>query len=168
MKKEIWRKVKGFPNYKISNRGKVVNVKTGKKLKAHISAGTSLAVSLSKNSKKYKKSLARLVLKHFTKKPPKFTPVHKDGNNQNNTLKNLKRGTRSEMLAARYRAKQKLRGIYTYKNGNFEKWRAAIQKNNKQITVGYFDTKKEAIVGYYNAYKKLYGVKPFSLKAKLK
>lgn len=165
--KTQWRKLKGFPNYKISNKGAIVNIKSGRQLSAFLTLQGTEAVCLSKNNRTTTKSLGRLVLKHFTKKPPRFTTVHLDGDLTNNKRSNLKRGTRSEAMLIARRAKAELRGISKWSIGN-KKWRAVLAYQGKVNTVGYFNTKKEAIKAYFGAYKNMHGVKPFNLKAKLK
>lgn len=159
----IWRYVKGYRNYKISNTGIVLNIKTGKKLKGYVWNGRKM-VSLTKNNITKNYTLGRLILKHFTKKPPKFYTVYKNGDLSNCNLKNLKRGTMSEARFIAARHKNKIRGVNKVSHGSRSYFRAYLSLGDgKTKTLGYFKTKKKAVLSHYQAYLKLYGVQPYQL-----
>lgn len=67
MLEELWQPVEGFPNYEISNYGRVVNVRTGYELKNWICGpgGRYLRVELSKDSLRRAFFLHRLVAREF-------------------------------------------------------------------------------------------------------
>ena len=100
MKKEIFKKIKGFENYEISNLGNVRAVKTGRIRKLRISTGYFDIAFYYKigEVRKWKSFLIhRLVAEAFLKNPENKPCVnHKDGNRKNNSIKNLEWVTYSE------------------------------------------------------------------------
>jgi hypothetical protein len=99
---EIWKVVKGFSNYEISDSGKVRNKDTKKHLAIFENGqGKVPSVCLRSSSGKRNISIARLVGEHFLLKSrsKSFTKVvHNDGNTHNNKAKNLKWGTLKEAV----------------------------------------------------------------------
>lgn len=90
--KEEWKKINGFPDYEISNYGKVKSYKNMKPivLKPALSMNYSY-VTLRKNKKQYHHNIHTLVLEHFKCKRPKGKScAHIDGNKLNNRIDNLK------------------------------------------------------------------------------
>lgn len=89
MEKEIWKEVKGFENYLVSNLG---NVKTkAGRLKAinYGSCGYGYLELWSKNKSKHFR-VHRLVAQHFLDNSDNLPQVnHKDGDKKNNKLSNL-------------------------------------------------------------------------------
>jgi len=94
---EIWKKIKGFPRYKISNKGRLLsflhlNYKRGR-LKGNPSIwGGYKNVVLIHNSKQRSFYIHRLVAMHFVpnKHPRKHNLVnHKNGNKLDNNYENL-------------------------------------------------------------------------------
>lgn len=67
MLEELWQPVEGFPDYEISNYGRVVNVQTGYELKNSICGpgGRYLRVKLSRNYLRRAFYLHRLVAREF-------------------------------------------------------------------------------------------------------
>jgi hypothetical protein len=166
MKKEIWKTIKAFKKYQISSFGRVRNKSTKYILKPHysVSGGAQISIQRTSVDKKTTRTVARLMMLAFKKKPPKFTPTFKDGDVKNLSLDNLKRGTRSENLLNIRRRKNKLRGVSKYNNPGMvtQKYRAYLSLGKmKSKTIGYFNTKKEANVAFFNAYKEYYGVVPY-------
>lgn len=111
--KEIWKSIQGFPNYKVSNRGRVkslsriyaiVHFRTGakvaKKTKERIIEGwvkrngrraIARMVALRREGKTYEMRVHCLVLTAFKgNKPDGFEGCHNDGNPLNNNLSNLR------------------------------------------------------------------------------
>lgn len=163
MKKEIWRTIKQNKRYQVSSLGRVKIKETGRILSISKSNSGGLLVNLynPNTQKQTLKSVARLMMLAFKKKPPKFTPTFKDGDNTNVTLSNLKRGTRSENLFNIRTRKNKLRGVIR-DNNKYKYFRAYISLGNgKSKTLGYFKKRKDAYVAYYNTYTKMYKVEPF-------
>lgn len=102
--KEEWKKIEGFPNYSISNLGRVRNDKTEYVLKPYIVGGKNnqyLAVDL--RTKKNVK-VHRLVAMHFIPNPGNKREVnHIDGKHFNNKISNLEWVTGSENCFHAYR-----------------------------------------------------------------
>ena len=106
-----WREVVDFPDYEVSNLGKVrvldkwVNAKLcsqklvkGKVLKFKKSADGSLRVGLTSNKKQYFFFVHKLVASAFIPNPEKKDCVlHIDRNNQNNAVENLTWATWEEV-----------------------------------------------------------------------
>lgn len=90
MEKEIWKIIEEFPNYKVSNFGRVKNVRKDKLMTISIRKNGYCVVKLSNNgnSKEYK--VHRLVAKAFIPNPKELSSVnHKDENKENNIYSNL-------------------------------------------------------------------------------
>ena len=99
MNKELWKSVKGFTDYKVSNQGKVKSFKlnTEKILKQCNDKKEYLLVKLSKSRNSKTKTVHRLVATAFIPNPDNKPQVnHKDGNKQNNCVDNLEWVTQSE------------------------------------------------------------------------
>jgi hypothetical protein len=83
---------------------------------------------------------------------------HIDGNKDNNSIKNLRPATRSQNMMnssnkPRTDNTSGARGVYYHKQR--EKWSAMITVKRKQIYLGIFDDKEEAIEAYRTA-KEIY------------
>jgi hypothetical protein len=99
---EEWRTIKEFPDYEISNLGRIRRLTTQRRWKAgHIrkisSNGRYPNVSLYKNGRGYMRYIHRLVMEAFVGTcPPNQECNHKDGNRMNFSLDNLEWITHSE------------------------------------------------------------------------
>jgi len=92
----IYKEIIGFPNYKISDNGFVIN-RSGLKMKPFVDKDGYLRVRLSNNGKKKTFAIHRLVCSHFVINNLNKAEVnHKDGNKENNSASNLEWVTRSE------------------------------------------------------------------------
>ena len=91
--KEIWKPIKDFEYYFISNFGRVKSTKFGKEriLKTIVSGKCKyVKVTLRKDNKNYTKMVHRLVAEAFLDNPYNLSEVnHKDENKQNNVVSNL-------------------------------------------------------------------------------
>jgi hypothetical protein len=97
---ERWRTVQEFPDYEVSDFGRIRNKHTGVVLKPLIDKGYQ-RVNVYRSGKLYRKSIHRLVLFAFIPNddPEKKVQVnHIDGNKTNNNLHNLEWCTRSENI----------------------------------------------------------------------
>ena len=65
MLEELWVPVEGFPNYEVSNYGRVVNVNTGRDLKPQVKKSGNLQVKLFVNNVAHFWYLHRLVARAF-------------------------------------------------------------------------------------------------------
>jgi hypothetical protein len=116
---EEWRKIPNYPNYEVSNFGRVrsltreINqfghkqtykrIMRGKILKPRKQNGGYLLINLSKDGTRYAVTVHRLVAKCFLTDHEGNDVNHKDGNKTNNCLSNLEYVTRSENIKHAYR-----------------------------------------------------------------
>lgn len=99
---EEWKKVEKFPNYSVSNMGRIRNDKTNKMMKLHKANGY-YKVDLRGNEKKQLR-VHRLVATAFIPNPRNKPQVnHKDGNRSNNNVDNLEWCTNQENILHSYR-----------------------------------------------------------------
>lgn len=114
--REIWKVIKGYPAYLVSNHGRVKSFKSGKPklLKAH--RGIYRTVGLSNNSKRKTHRIPRLVAIHFIRNPKNKPEInHKDGNKLNDHFKNLEWSTAKENSIHRTKVLNKRNSPYTKK-----------------------------------------------------
>lgn len=88
---EVWKTIKDFDKYEVSNTGKVRNIKTKKIINPYISKEGFPTINLYTNDKKTKrKFIHRLVAETFLTDFKAWQVVeHKDQNKLNNNLNNL-------------------------------------------------------------------------------
>jgi len=136
---EIWKDIEGYPNYQVSNMGRVKSLnyrRTGKEkiIKGSKNNSGYLTVTLSKEGKMKSYFIHRLVASAFLDNPNNLQQVnHKDENIKNNCVENLEWcdssynvnfGTRNERITQRI---QKPILQFT-KQGEFvKKWDSATQ-----------------------------------------
>jgi len=102
---ENWKKIKGFPDYEVSDLGRVKG-KSGElrcffnRSSAHPERKSSLAVSLVKDGSMRMCSVPRLVADHFCLPKPRTykNVVHLNGNSEDNRACNLKWGSFREAV----------------------------------------------------------------------
>lgn len=83
---------------------------------------------------------------------------HIDGHRSNNRIKNLRVASKSQNAAnclIRSDNSSGYRGVSWCKNSN--RWRANIQKDNKQSSLGYFLSKEDAALAYLKAHNQVFG-----------
>lgn len=95
---EIFKDIKGYPDYQISNRGRVWSAKSNSYLKpCKNNKGYYLTHLIAKNGKRKTELIHRLVALTFIDNPNGYPEVnHKDRNKDNNTVENLEWCTRSQ------------------------------------------------------------------------
>lgn len=98
--KEIWKDIKGFPNYQVSNHGRVRNKTTGLFLKSALDTSTGYTkVNLFNNGMNQTKSVHRLVAEAFIENVHNKRLVnHIDCDKTNNHVQNLEWATDSENM----------------------------------------------------------------------
>jgi len=102
--KEKWQKIEGFPNYSVSNHGRIRNDKSGRIKKTFLRKKKYVRVQLHKNGTGYTRSVHRLAATAFLPNPENKGDVnHEDGVPQNNHISNLSWMTRSENLIHAYK-----------------------------------------------------------------
>lgn len=87
---EVWRIIEEFPNYEVSNLGKVRSLRTGKLLKYDLYEQGYYRVQLYKNNKKKNRRVHRLVALTFIPQIQDKPDVnHKNLNKLDNSAANL-------------------------------------------------------------------------------
>lgn len=90
--KEIWKPIKDFPDYKISNLGRVKTLKrrTQQLMTQMVKPNKYLCINLMRECKMYQFTIHRLVALTFIPNPNNLPCVnHIDGDRQNNNVTNL-------------------------------------------------------------------------------
>ena len=143
---ETYKKIKGFENYSVSDFGNVRNDKSGRILKGKLDNGY-LRVNLTNNKTEQKKFKHRLVAEAFLLNPENKKCVdHIDNDRQNNKLINLRFATAKENGQNRSINKNNTSGTKGVSwNKKSMKWTAQITVNGKQINLGSFINKDDAI-----------------------
>lgn len=159
----IWKKVKGYNNYILSEKGDLYNIKTDIIQKGHTNDSGVKYVSLSKDGETQIVQLAKLVLDTFqpSQTTVKVCAWHNDLTLENCADENLERCTRGDRLRMFNEIKQKQRGVYPWKIGK-NKFRVALKgRDGKYKTIGYYKTEFFARFQYAKAYKKEFGRLPY-------
>jgi hypothetical protein len=102
---EKFRQLKEYPNYLISNQGKILSLEKGIWLKPRATNGDRhVQVCLTTNKKRKWMYVHRLVALAFIKKPNKYINLvmHKDDNPKNNNVDNLQWGTQYLNMQQRF------------------------------------------------------------------
>lgn len=114
---EQWRQIPEFPDYSVSDIGRVQNMETGRIMALTINQAGVVNVGLTKDLVQYKRSVTRLVALAFLPPPDHEgfdTPINVDGDRTNNHAVNLM--WRPRWFAIEYHAQFKRevpRGITT-------------------------------------------------------
>jgi hypothetical protein len=133
---EIFRPVNDYPNYEISNMGRLRNIKT-KKFMSGNKPGGSLRFNLTNTSGSSMISAHKLVWTHFSDRilTDKEEIDHINGDYYDNRITNLRIATRQQNTQNRCRPKNNksgIKGICWNKTNN--SWRAEITYNGKKYT----------------------------------
>jgi hypothetical protein len=96
---EEWRTISGYPDYQVSNQGRVKSVKFNKEIILSLNTDSknyfSVQLCMSNITKRY--WVARLVAESFIPNTNNYPEVdHIDRNRQNNTVENLRWVSRSQ------------------------------------------------------------------------
>lgn len=89
---ERWLQIQEFPGYSVSDHGRVRNDFTGRIMALVRNQGGTIHVGMVKDRRQYKRSLPKLVAEAFLPRNTLDhfrTPIHLDGNPENNHYKNL-------------------------------------------------------------------------------
>ena len=149
MNEEVWKVVKEFPNYMISNMEQVWNCKKNKLMVPSKTTGGYLRLTLYHNGNKESKYVAHLVARAFLPKLGYLCTVdHINRNQRDNRAENLRFATSSEQGSNRsYYNACGIRGV----SQNSQKWKAEIRYKGKLCYLGSYDTKEEAGL-FYDAF----------------
>jgi len=165
---EIWKEIKGYEDYEISNLGRVkslariiTTVRGSRTYKEKILKGAldhygySL-VSLYKDNKVKTKMIHQLVAIAFLNHTPdgyKLVVDHVDNNPLNNELGNLQIITHRENLSKDKKGSSEYTGVSWDKSR--KKWMSSIRVNGKIKHLGRFTDELEASEAYQKALKEL-------------
>ena len=164
---EEWREIDGFPEYAVSDHGRVMNVTTKRILKLTDNGNGYLYVGLYRNRKQFPRYVHRLVLAAFseTQNLQGLEGNHKFGDKSDNRIVSLELTTRSENIQHSYRLglhpSSKVRIIETQQvfssiseaarhigtsQGNVSKVLNGIGKSLKGYTFEYVNDEKEVFL----------------------
>lgn len=93
---EVWKDIKDFPNYEVSNMGRVRNKLTGNMIHQQVRKRGYVKVQLWRNGKDYTRDVHRLVAISFLGYKEGLEVNHIDGDKSNNRINNLEWCTRKE------------------------------------------------------------------------
>ena len=151
--------IKDYPNYAISTLGHVLNIKTGRILKQHLSNKGYYYVNLSKNAFNKKCLIHRLMANSFLDNPQNKSWVdHINNIKSDNRLENLRYATEQENNRNRKISINNTsgsKGVMYRKNR--KTWLATIMVDGKLINLGTFKNKEDAIAKRKNTALQLFG-----------
>jgi hypothetical protein len=83
--------IEGFPNYEVSDRGEIFNVRTGREMVLSPTLNGDLTVGLTRDGHQYRYSVKGLVARAFVEGETELfnTPILLDGNKRNLTAENI-------------------------------------------------------------------------------
>ena len=128
---EQWKTIKGFPDYSVSNLGRVKGCYG--LLQPSLNSHGYPQLTLYRNKKKFNKTVHRLIAEAFLPNPEQKPFLnHKDGDKANFQLSNLEWVTPSENSAHAYKTGlcKRTGTIYWLKRG---RWRASYMLNRKMF-----------------------------------
>ena len=156
---EQYKIIKDFPNYEVSNFGRVRNIKTGKILKPYFDSVGYYQVSLYIDGILYKKYIHKLVTEYFIANPYNKNYVdHINNNKLDNNVSNLRYCTQQENCMNRKIGSNNTsnyKGISNDKKAN--RWLARININGKSKHLGRFDNIEDAVNCRVKKAKEVYG-----------
>lgn len=156
---EVWKSIKDYSNYEVSNLGRVKSLKYGKEriLKIGIDKGGYSIVVLCQKSILKTRTVHQLVAESFLNHIPngKINVVnHKNFIRTDNRLENLEIITMRENSNKKHlKTSSQYVGVGLYKPNN--KWIARIYINGKPKHLGYFINELEASQAYQIAFKNI-------------
>jgi len=156
---EIWKEVKGFEDYKVSNLGRVKSLKFYKRkiLKQTLSTNGYFYLNLLREGKPFRRKVHQLVAIAFLGHTPcGFTLVvdHINHDKQDNNVENLRITTqRGNCSNRKVKGKSKYVGVSWSKHKG--KWHSKIKINGKTNHLGYFTNELEASNAYQQKLKEV-------------
>ena len=103
MNNEVWKQLEDYPNYFVSNTGKIRNVKTGRELSQYLMPNGYLSLHLHKNNKEKGFLVHRLVAETFIDNSNNCDTVdHLNGIKTDNRAENLQWLSRSDNVKRFY------------------------------------------------------------------
>lgn len=99
---EVWKPIRNFSNYNVSNEGRIMNIKTQRILKTYICEKGYVQVCLRKNNQRYTVRVGKIVAEAFLGEHPGMDVVYKDQDRTNVYASNLEWSTRQELISNAY------------------------------------------------------------------
>lgn len=123
---ERWRQVVGWPQYEVSSHGRVYSKRNGLLLKPGVGSHGYEVVGLCRNGMQKTATIHRLVLRAFKGRPQKrrMDGCHKDGDQLNNRITNLRWGTRKS------NCKDTLRHGTQWRPAGVKNWKAKLTERD--------------------------------------
>jgi len=90
MHEEQWIQSMDFPNYEVSDTGKIRRLKNQRELKVATNSSSYVVARIYYNKKKYTKMISRMIWESFNECKCKETIDHIDRDKTNNNLSNLR------------------------------------------------------------------------------
>lgn len=154
---EVWKQIPDFPNYSVSNEGRVKNVKFNRLISQHFDKDGYCLAPLSHKGKTKTARVHQLVAKAFIPNPDiLLVPDHLDLNKANNQVSNLRWATRSQNSQ-----NQLARGIIPYRGVSLirsnNSFLSQIQHHGRGVNIGWFATTEEAARAYDAKAREIYG-----------
>jgi len=138
IEEEIFKEIKDYPNYEISNYGKLRNKKTNRIIKDWIIGGYKTTRIINKTNKNKKICVHRLVALHFCDNPNNHNEIdHISRDKLNNFYKNLRwcshsENCRNKNISSKI-TKSNTSGYHHISIGKKNKYYVRIQKNDNKI-----------------------------------
>ncbi|WP_052733055.1 HNH endonuclease [Hymenobacter terrenus] len=150
------REVSNYPNYYITDCGRVFSTNINRFLKPSIKTGyRSVSLSNADGSKRF--CIHRLVAQHFVPNPESRPFVdHVDRDKLNNHASNLRWCTPQQNCFNQTKKSNKTSlymGVSANRSGSYS---AAIKLNGKKITIGSFPTQQAASEAYQKAKQEIH------------
>jgi hypothetical protein len=159
---EEWRDIPEHEGYQASNLGRVRSNRRHKTWK--ILSPTVLSCGYERlflydgtgNENSRQKYVHRLVLKAFVGDSD-LQCDHINGNKSDNRIENLRYCTHAENKRYSKKCKNKKSSIYKGVGREHGRWRSRIMVNRRSISLGLFDTEKDAAIAYNNSAREHHG-----------
>ncbi len=149
---EVWKTIKGFENYEVSNLGRVKSLKYNKEriLKFSILSNGYKVVDLYNNNIRKTKKIHQLVAIAFLNHNPcgmELVVNHKDFDKLNNNVNNLEIVTNRENTNKKHiKSSSKYVGVFW--ESNAKKWRSRICLKDGRKHLGLFKNEYDAHLAY--------------------
>ena len=156
---EEWRNISEFPNYQVSNIGRVRESITGQVKNLFTNVRGYIYVAFRKNNRQCNLYVHRLVATAFLENPMNKPCIdHANRLKSDNTINNLRWCTRSENQANRGKQRNtssQFIGVCWDKRR--KQWKAAVKFNGRTINLGRFSDERDAARAYDAKALELFG-----------
>ncbi len=156
---EIWNTIEKYPDYQVSNKGRVKSLLYGKNriLKPGTDRYGYYQVVLFKDNKAHNTPVHKLVAIAFLNHTPcghKTVVNHIDFNKTNNNVENLELISQRENTGKKHlKHSSKYTGVCW--SNVAKKWQASININRKHVYLGYFVNEEDAAEAYNKKLKSI-------------